>query len=189
MIYVIILIIFFVICLYLVPSQKESKIEITKTELIMTYTPITIATYFLQKEKDNRTITPMKIIKLVYIAQGWYLALKNGNSLISENAEAWKYGPVIPSLYDRFRTWGSSVISEIPNIDTTIILKEDLEVLDDVWNNYGDKSGIQLSGKTHEPNTPWSKTWEKARETTKKEDLIIPNSLIMQHYQNLLSVK
>ena len=79
----------------------------------MTYTPITIATYFLQKEKDNRTITPMKIIKLVYIAQGWYLALKNGNSLISENAEAWKYGPVIPSLYDRFRTWGSSVISEI----------------------------------------------------------------------------
>ncbi len=187
MIYIILTI--FIIGLYLITLRKESKIEITKTELIMTYTPITIATYFLQKEKDNRTITPMKIIKLVYIAQGWYLALKNGNSLISENAEAWKYGPVIPSLYDRFRTWGSSVISEIPNIDTSIILKEDLEVLDDVWNNYGDKSGIQLSGKTHEPNTPWSKTWEKARETTKKEDLIIPNSLIMQHYQNLLSVK
>ena len=154
----------------------------------MNYTPITIATYFLQKEKQNKTITPMKLIKLVYIAHGWYLALTEGKSLINENAEAWKYGPVIPSLYDRFKSYGSSNITEIPKVDTSVLTEADTAILDDVWNNYGDKSGIQLSGKTHEPNTPWSKVWEKAKETTRKEDLIIPNSLIMQHYQNLLSV-
>lgn len=186
--YIIILTIF-IICLFLVTLQKEGKIEKTKTELIMNYAPITIATYFLKKEVDNKTITPMKIIKLVYIAQGWYLALTNGNSLINEKAEAWKYGPVIPSLYERFKSFGSNIITDIPKVDISNLTQKDTDILDDVWNNYGDKSGIQLSGKTHEPNTPWSKTWEKARETTKKEDLVIPNNLIMQHYQNLLTVK
>ena len=180
--------IIFIIGLYLVTLQKESKIILVKIEKIMNYTPITIATYFLQKETLNKTITPMKLIKLVYIAHGWYLALTNGNSLINEKAEAWKYGPVIPSLYERFKIYGSSTITEIPKIDISNLTKKDTDILDDVWNNYGDKSGIQLSGKTHEPNTPWSKTWEKAKETTKKEDLIIPNSLIMQHYQKFLVV-
>lgn len=182
-------IIIFVISLYLVTLPKESKFTIIKTEEIMNYTPITIATYFLQKEEQNKTITPMKIIKLVYIAQGWYLALTDGDSLINEKAEAWKYGPVIPSLYERFKSFGSNIITEIPKVELSNLTKKDTDILDDVWNNYGDKSGIQLSGKTHEPNTPWSKTWDKAKETTKKEDLVIPNDLIMQHYQNLLVVK
>lgn len=184
--------IFLTVCIlvvYLLTLRKESKFTIIKTEEIMNYTPITIATYFLQKEEQNKTITPMKIIKLVYIAQGWYLALTDGNSLINEKAEAWKYGPVIPSLYERFKSFGSNIITDIPKVDLSNLTKKDTDILDDVWNNYGNKSGIQLSGKTHEPNTPWSKTWEKARETTKKEDLIIPNSLIMQHYQNLLAVR
>lgn len=155
----------------------------------MSYTPITIATYFLQKEDHTRTITPMKLIKLVYIAHGWYLALKDGNPLINEKAEAWKYGPVIPSLYERFKTFSSNVITDIPQVDISFISEEDKSILDDVWDNYGNKSGIQLSGKTHEPNTPWSKTWEKARETTNRQDLIISDNLIMQHYQNLLLVK
>ena len=185
MIYILILIIISLISLYLLNLQKEST---TKMEEIMNYTPITIATYFLQKEEQNKTITPMKIIKLVYIAQGWYLALTEGNSLINEKAEAWKYGPVIPSLYERFKSFGSNIITDIPKVSTSNLTKNDTDILDDVWNNYGNKSGIQLSGKTHEPGTPWSKIWEKAKETTKKEDLIIPNSLIMQHYKNLLSV-
>jgi uncharacterized phage-associated protein len=180
-----------IICIlsfYLLTLRKESKFKLKKTEEIMNYTPITIATYFLKKEGQNRTITPMKIIKLVYIAQGWYLALTDGDSLINEKAEAWKYGPVIPSLYERFKSFGSNIINDIPKVDLSNLTKKDTDILDDVWNNYGNKSGIQLSGKTHEPNTPWSKVWEKAKETTKKEDLIIPNDLIMQHYQNLLAV-
>ena len=184
--------IFLTICIlviYLLTLPKEEP-KNQKNVNSMAYSPITIATYFLQKEEENsKTITPMKLIKLVYIAHGWYLAITDGKPLIEEKAEAWKYGPVISTLYDRFRIYGRGVITEIPKVDTTNISDKDIVILDDVWNNYGDKSGVQLSGKTHEPNTPWSKVWEKAKETTKKEDLIIPNSLIMQHYKNLLVVK
>ena len=68
----------------------------------MTYSTQDIANYFLQKGEKDPTMTPMKLIKLVYIAHGWNLGL-TGKPLVSEDAEAWKYGPVFPSLYNKYR--------------------------------------------------------------------------------------
>ncbi|WP_366513810.1 type II toxin-antitoxin system antitoxin SocA domain-containing protein [Planktotalea sp.] len=44
----------------------------------------------------------MKLQKLVYIAYGWHLAL-SGKKLFTEEIEAWKHGPVVPSLYHEFK--------------------------------------------------------------------------------------
>ena len=41
----------------------------------MTYNPTTVANYFIDKYSKTGDLTPMKIIKLTYIAYGWYLAL------------------------------------------------------------------------------------------------------------------
>ena len=43
-------------------------------------------------------LTPLQVIKLAYIAHGFTLALL-GRSLVPEPIEAWRYGPVIPSIY------------------------------------------------------------------------------------------
>ena len=57
------------------------------------YQPLTISNYFIQKlHETGSPVTAMKLIKLVYIAHGWHLALENGKSLISEAVMAWKYG-------------------------------------------------------------------------------------------------
>ena len=45
-------------------------------------------------KKDNVSIDPMKLLKLVYIAL-WCFSEK---PLIINKVEAWKYGPVIPEL-------------------------------------------------------------------------------------------
>ncbi|WP_347264828.1 type II toxin-antitoxin system antitoxin SocA domain-containing protein, partial [Nitrobacter sp.] len=60
---------------------------------------LTIANRFLEiaTEKGD-TLTPMQLLKLVYIAHGWMLGLY-GVPLIVDEVQAWKYGPVIPSLY------------------------------------------------------------------------------------------
>ncbi|MCC7437458.1 MAG: DUF4065 domain-containing protein [Armatimonadetes bacterium] len=50
--------------------------------------------------KDGTALTPMKLLKLVYIAHGWHLGIM-GKPLISDEVQAWKYGPVIPKLYSR----------------------------------------------------------------------------------------
>jgi uncharacterized phage-associated protein len=79
----------------------------------MPYDPKAIANYLLEVAKNhNETLTPMKIQKLVYFANGWHLALKN-EPLINEQVEAWPYGPVIPSLYRAFRRFGDQAITAL----------------------------------------------------------------------------
>ena len=75
----------------------------------MPYKPKDIADYFLLKGADDANMTPMKLIKLVYIAHGWSLGLYN-KTLINEQPQAWKFGPVIPSLYDEFKEFGNKKI-------------------------------------------------------------------------------
>ena len=60
------------------------------------YDSRTVANEFLKlADKDNDTLTPMQLLKLVFIAHGWCLGLL-GRHLIKDSIEAWQYGPVIP---------------------------------------------------------------------------------------------
>jgi hypothetical protein len=69
-----------------------------------------VANYFLDVAgKENRTIDPMGIQKLVYFAHGWNLAMY-GRPLIVQNVEAWDYGPVIRDLYQDFKRFGNGPI-------------------------------------------------------------------------------
>ena len=85
------------------------------------YNPIIIANYFLSKYGVDYNITPMKLVKLVYIAHGWHLGITN-NALIDENPEAWKYGPVIPRVYHTFKKFGKNPVksNEIANVDNDL---------------------------------------------------------------------
>ena len=164
--------------------RKENKTEETKNEQIMTYTPRQIADYFLYIGKEDPTMTPMKLIKLVYIAHGWNLGL-NDEKLINEDIQAWKYGTVIPTLYNDFKRFGSSKIDEIPKEEPTNINQEDKKFLDKVYDVYKKYSGLQLSAKTHQPNTPWSITWEKLTNGSGEINFTIPNEIIRTYYKQL----
>ena len=73
----------------------------------MPYDPKAIANYFLDLARaQEKALTPLKIQKLVYFANGWHLAIK-GVPLINEQVEAWRFGPVIPSLYTHFERMGN----------------------------------------------------------------------------------
>ena len=62
------------------------------------YFPAHIANYFIENGKyDNFTLN-----KLVYITKGFALATLD-DGLFEEEVEAWKYGPVISSLYHEFK--------------------------------------------------------------------------------------
>ena len=56
---------------------------------------------WLRREIES---TPMHMIKLVYLSHGWMLGLRE-RSLINEAVEAWRYGPVVPSVYHRFKSF------------------------------------------------------------------------------------
>ncbi|QLH42366.1 MAG: DUF4065 domain-containing protein [Coxiellaceae bacterium] len=54
----------------------------------------------------------MKLAKLIYVAHGWSLAL-NDVPLIDEAVQAWKFGPVIESVYHEFKHFGNDVINSL----------------------------------------------------------------------------
>lgn len=153
----------------------------------VSYTPQHIANYFLDKaEEDGRSLSPLKLIKLVYIAYGWVLALTN-QRLFEEPIEAWQHGPVIPSIYHEFKHYRSEPICEraglfdmetggydlprIPKSDSTTLL-----ILEKVWAAYSRFSGWALRNKTHEPGTPWTTVYDGTKEN------VIPDNLIHQHF-------
>ena len=128
------------------------------------YTPAHIANFMLDKAEDEgRAVTQLKLQKLVYIAHGWALALDE--ELFSEPVLAWKHGPVVRSLYDEFKHYGTQPIDQrsveldldtfdfveprVPSGDKKVTL-----VLNRVWEIYKSFSGLAPQAKfyQYQPN-------------------------------------
>jgi uncharacterized phage-associated protein len=148
-----------------------------------------VANYFIKKSLEDKTeMTPMKLIKLVYIANGWYLALTK-HPLFPERIEAWKYGPVIPSIYHAFKYYYNN---QITNLYTDVFddtpMPEDSDVisfLNKIWDVYGRYDGLQLSSLTHQKNTPWDIAWNGGG--NKKNSVSIDNEIIKKHYMEKMN--
>ena len=65
-----------------------------------------IADYFVRLANETGDyISNLKLQKLVYYAQAWYLAISD-EALFEEDFEAWVHGPVIPELYQEYKSFG-----------------------------------------------------------------------------------
>ena len=156
----------------------------------MPYPSKTIANNFLQWDFQDgaASITPMKLQKLVYMTHGWYLAVHN-KPIISEQFEAWPYGPVEDTLYHTFKQYKNSPISTyaktwLGDKEVSYIVKKDNKKFYDIFNavtaKYGSLSALHLSSLTHMPGTPWSATRASGQ-------TYIPNDLIREHFQGLVN--
>ncbi|NIJ34300.1 Panacea domain-containing protein [Sphingomonas oligoaromativorans] len=134
---------------------------------------------------DGRSLTPMQVLKLVYISHGWSLGLY-GKPLIDQPVEAWQYGPVISDLYNAMRKFGGNAVQGPLSIgwgsraENLTGLEDDL--LGQVYKLYGHINGVALSRITHAPNTPWAQTYAPGKFGT-----VIPTDMIADHYQRLAS--
>lgn len=160
----------------------------------MPYSAKAIANKFLElAQQENNSLTQMQIQKLVYISHGFNLALTN-EPLIDEQIQAWQYGPVISSLYDEFRGFGSQAITSEATITTIddnfnvnsvipqINDKQTTQLINAVWDKYKIYSGPNLSDLTHQTGTPWSTTLKYNNYFS-----IIDNNIIKDYYLNLLA--
>lgn len=145
------------------------------------HSSLTIANRFLALATERGdTLTPMQLLKLVYIAHGWMLGLY-GVPLINHPVQAWKYGPVIPELYRAISGFRSAPVQgqlPAPPEDTLVELEEGL--IREVYDLYGMRSGLDLSRLTHKPGSPWERTYREG-----VPNLVISNDIIEDHYQTL----
>jgi uncharacterized phage-associated protein len=151
------------------------------------YSATTVANRFIELAAEHdQQLTPMKLIKLVYIAHGWTLSLL-GHGLVAEPVEAWRYGPVVPSLYQRVKGYGRGAIrGRLPNTifdRNTGISPEDDSIIVQVFEKYGRLSGVQLSHLTHRVGTPWHTVYQPG-----EYGVEIPDQVIKSHYDTMRAV-
>lgn len=161
---------------------------------------VAVANFILSKGiEEGIPISPMKLVKLVYIAHGWTLAVTDA-PLLDEQVYAWPYGPVVRSVYFKFREY---VSSDIPKLATVAVSKpgggilnfdfitpfpslegETKETVEKVWDLYKGFSAGELSSLTHQPGTPWEQV-TRGKKPKEINDIPIPNNLIKEHYREI----
>lgn len=148
----------------------------------MAHTALQVANKILALGREKGfSFTQMQLLKLVYIAHGWMLGAYD-QPLITNEVQAWKYGPVIPDLYSKIKIFGSSEITipSLTNNEEDVFTEDEIDALKFTLEVYGDKSAAKLSQITHMPNTPWSAVYNENGWAEK-----IPDSLIQKHYKEL----
>lgn len=161
----------------------------------MTSAAITVGDYVVAM--GGGEFTPMQVLKLTYIAHGYTLAI-TGKPLFGDRIEAWKYGPVIPTLYNAIKEFGRSPIPRLyscrtpvtsPDLKTRMdelgrmIGEPNRSIIDAVLKIYGSFAGFQLSNITHMEDTPW-----KTHNKPGKRHVKIPDGTIKEYYENEIKV-
>lgn len=151
--------------------------------------PIDVAKYLIFRGAfDGEAITNLKMQKLLYFVYVWTLVLTK-EKLFEEGFEAWCNGPVLRTVYNELRTFGGGPIDisfsglkeekELDELKKKIGLKF-IEVIDEVYNAYGDKTAFELVRISHN-----SLAWQKARgelnATETSSNLILDEDILAQY--------
>lgn len=152
----------------------------TKTKI---YNASEVAKYFIYlaskniigDKKEREGITNLKLQKILYLAQAYYLSKLN-KPLFKDNIEAWIYGPVISSVYHQYKKNENNPIIDID--DNSKISSEDKIFLEKIWDSFGGYSASKLVEITHS-HTPWKEAF-----TTSSKN--ISNKSIKEYYKPII---
>lgn len=163
---------------------------------------IAIANYFVDKSiKDVSapySLTLLRLVKYVYMSYGFALSILERPIIDKrfDKVEAWKYGPVIPSVYHSFKHNGNEtirdkvgiVIEETPDgdlhFDTPKVEDNDvIQILDFVWDRYRDKPTSYLITLLHRDDTPWAYCYRVGK------NMEIPEEMTKVYYDAIVNRK
>lgn len=119
------------------------------------YCALDIARYIIcYAYEKGVTITNLKLQKLLYYAQAWYL-VNFGTTLFEDKIEAWQFGPVVPNVYNEFKNFGRNPI-ELPEDECTNIISDEncINYLDEFCEHFMKYSATDLVSMTHNEE-PW----------------------------------
>lgn len=136
------------------------------------YSSLVIASQLVNKSiAEGKPVTQMKLQKMVYIAHGLHLAI-HGEKLINEHFSAWKFGPVIPQIYNFYRGFGSQPITTPTRLELysgvkvesnlDVLCESAEQVIEMTWNITKNVDALKLSNWTHLPDSPWYKAFNEA---------------------------
>ena len=129
---------------------------------------LSVANHLLRASKEFKDpLDNLKLQKLLYFAHGWWYALK-GKPLLNEAIQAWNWGPVVYSVYNEFKRFGSSriqgrAVDRFGNVARLSQDDEGMEIrrfLEAVAWIYRDHKGTDMVDETHALGSPWRQVYD-----------------------------
>lgn len=149
-----------------------------------------VARYFIIRSYESGredTITNMKVQKLLYYAQSLHLALFD-EPLFDQEIQAWRYGPVCPTAYAFYSGFEANQLPiPSPEILANIPYPQK-EVLDEVWQYFGEYHAYHLSGLTH-LEFPWKKARKGLHPNASSNENISPQDMRLLGLQKLEEIE
>lgn len=139
-------------------------------------------------------LDPLQLNKLCYLVNGFVLREREDPAFY-DDIEAWKYGPVIPTVYHKYKIHGDGKIPRLAMCRTSLDDREALhkrctELADiigeevaattrGVLKEYSKFDGVTLMAMTHGKDTPWKKAFKAG------QNKVITTGTIKEFYRNL----
>ncbi len=120
---------------------------------------------------EGKTITQLKLQKLLYFIEAYYMAYYDKGALYIEDFYAWTYGPVIKEVYDKYKIYMSDAIVENDCGNTIDLDKNIKDSIDTIYSAFGNLTAYDLIKITHLQDSPWFNTIKPnkiSKEQTKK---------------------
>jgi uncharacterized phage-associated protein len=168
-------------------DRKESALECTQ-----------IANYLIDNcDPIECRLTNLKLNKVIYFLHGYCLA-RFDRPLVRNHFETWDYGPVVGSLYHMLKRYGNEPVGEkilyvnyetgkSEAVDYSDVSREFGDSLDRVSKNLISFDVWELVRRTHAEGGAWDEI--RRKQSGPQRSTRIPDSLIAEHYRNLVGGK
>jgi len=140
----------------------------------VSYKADNIAKVLIKKYIDMESpTTHMKLQKMLYYSWIEYYK-RTGTYLFKDPIHAWRFGPVIKSVYFDYRIFAGAPITMYKDMDE-VIDKDTDKFLSDFAEAHKDYTANGLVFRSHRKGTPWDEVYEEG-----KKDIIIPFDRIVE---------
>ncbi len=108
--------------------------------------------------KAGKPVDNMKLQKMLYFLWIEYYR-QTGKNLFNDEIQAWKYGPVIPAVYWRYRTF---IADPICLTEPNTVSQNDASILSPLVMRYNKRDVRSLVGETHAKG-PWKTIYDDGK--------------------------
>ena len=152
--------------------EKEKKIDNSAEK---------IALYIIN---SGREITNLLLQKVLYYVKA-ISELFMGSSIILDPCEAWKFGPVFPTVYEKYKDFGKQeiIINLSDDYVENLLTDEEKKITDFVLNTFGIYNAWFLKDLTH-----LEEPWVAARNGFDKNDAsrtVMDDKLIRDYFERM----
>lgn len=119
---------------------------------------ITLAIYIIDKCcRDNIPISNLQLQKILYYIQVAFLK-KFNISCFDDSIEAWRFGPVVRSVYNRYCGFGALPICEFRGVDLNYS-KEEIDLINSIVISKRKAKPWELVKDTHAKDKAWDRIY------------------------------